>query len=352
MTYRVVQWSTGNVGAFALRAILQHPELELAGVWVSSEEKVGRDAGELCGLGPVGIAASHDAEALLALRPDCVCYTATSNNRPIEAIEDLGRILETGANVVSCSVAPLVHPGVLPPQMVEPLQKACLEAGSSLYVSGIEPGFASDTLPLTLSGLCERWESIRVQEIINYATYDQPELLFEAFGFGKPLDHTPPVLQPGTLSFAWGGALRLMADGLGIELDEIREVHERVPFEKPFTIGEHTLEPGTSGALRFEVQGIVGGQPALVVEHVTRLDDDLAPDWPSGRGGYRVTIEGTPRMQVQFEFEDERGDHTVGGVLITATRIVNAIPTVCEARAGLLSMLDLPLITGRGLHRS
>lgn len=352
MTYSVIQWSTGNVGAFALRSIMQHPELELVGVGAHSADKVGVDAGELCGLDPVGVIATRDDEALLALGADCVCYTATGDSRPIEAMQDMARILASGANLVSCSVAALVHPKSVPQQMIEPLAEACRKGGSSFFASGIEPGFASDTLPLVLSGLCERWESIRIQEIINYASYDQPELLFEAFGFGKPLDHTPPILRPGALSFAWGGSLHLMAEGLGLELDEVREVHDRRPTEQAIVVGGHTLEAGTCGALRFEVQGMIGGRAALVVEHVTRLDDALAPEWPSGAGGYRVSIEGTPRMQVDFEFADERGDHTVGGVLITATRLVNAIPAVCEADAGLMSALDLPLVTGRGLHGS
>ena len=120
---------------------------------------------------------------------------------------------------------------------------------------------------------------------------------------------------------------------------------------KPIRIGAHTVEPGTMAALRFEVQGIVGGRPAIVVEHVTRLDDDLAPEWPTGNGSYRVVIKGLPNMCCEFEFEDEHGDHAVGGVLLTATRLVNAIPAVCEAAAGLLSALDLPLVTGRGLYR-
>ncbi|MBW2268122.1 MAG: diacylglycerol kinase [Deltaproteobacteria bacterium] len=350
MSYRVIQWSTGNVGVFALRAILQNPELELVGVWAHSEDKEGVDAGELCGLDPVGITATTDAEALLALGADCVCYTATGDRRTIEAMEDMARILASGANLVSCSVAALVHPKSMPQPMVEPLAEACRKGNSSLFASGIEPGFASDTLPLVLSGLCERWESIRIQEIINYATYDQPELLFEAFGFGQPLDHTPPLLQPGVLSFSWGGSLHLMAEGLGLELDEVREVHDRIATEKAIAIGEHTIEAGTCGALRFEVQGIIDGKIVLVVEHVTRMDDAVAPEWPSGAGGYRVSIEGVPRMQLEWEFEDEQGDHTVGGVLITATRLVNAIPAVCEADSGLLSVLDLPLITGRGLH--
>ncbi|MBJ17906.1 MAG: diacylglycerol kinase [bacterium] len=350
MTFRVIQWSTGNVGAFALRAILQHPELELVGVWTHSQDKIGVDAGELCGRDPVGIAATGNAEALLALGADCVCYTATGDRRPMEAMRDLTQILSSGANLVSCTVAALVHPKSLPASMHDPLAEACREGASSLFASGIEPGFASDVLPLVLSGLSERWETIRIQEILNYATYDQPELLFEVFGFGKPLDQTPPILRPGALRFAWGGSLNLMAEALGLELEEIREVHERVPTEEVLVLGGHTLEAGTSGALRFEVQGIVAGRPALVVEHVTRLDDALAPEWPTGAGGYRIFIEGNPHMQVEFEFEDEEGDHSEAGLQLAATRLVNAIPAVCEAESGLLSALDLPLVTGRGLH--
>jgi 4-hydroxy-tetrahydrodipicolinate reductase len=204
-------------------------------------------------------------------------------------------------------------------------------------------------LPLTLSGLCQRWEEVRIYEIINYATYDQPTVLFDTMGFGTPLDHTPLLLTPQTLSFAWGGTVRLLADGLGVALDEIREKYEKRPAERPLQILGRTIEMGTMAALRFEVQGIVGGRPAIIVEHVTRLDDALAPDWPQGRGSYRVEIKGTPWMRCEFEFADERGDHAVGGVVLTATRLVNAIPAVCAAPPGLLSTLDLPLITGRGL---
>jgi len=352
MAYRVIQWSTGNVGHFALRCIIGHPELELAGVWVSSAAKAGKDAGELCGTAPVGVRATNDVDALLALDADCVCYTATADLRPFEAVEDICRILATGKDVVSSSLVPLVHPRSFFPEVVQKLESACRKGGTSFWTSGIDPGFANDVLPLTLSGLCERWDEIRVLEIINYATYDQPQVLFDTMGFGTPLDHTPLLLTPGTLSFAWGGTVRLIAEGLDVALDEIRETYEKRPAVKPIRIGKHTVEPGTMAALRFEVQGMIGGKPAIVVEHVTRLDDELAPEWPSGRGSYRVVITGTPSMRCEFEFADERGDHAVGGVLLTATRLVNAIPAVCRARPGLLSALDLPLVTGRGLRRT
>ncbi len=351
MAYRVIQWSTGNVGIFSLRCILGHPELELAGVWVHSDAKAGSDVGELCGREPVGVRATNDADALLALDADCVCYTATADRRPFEAVDDMCRILASGKNVVSSSVVGLVHPKSLHAKMTTQLEDACRSGGSSFLTSGIDPGFANDSLPLALSGLCERWEEIRIQEIINYATYDQPQVLFDIMGFGKPLDHTPLLLAPGSLTFAWGGTVRLLAEGLGVELDEIREVHERRPAKRLIEIGTHKVEPGTTAALRFEVQGIVDGRPAIIVEHVTRLDDDLAPEWPSGSGSYRVLIRGVPSMRCEFEFEDEHGDHAVGGVVLTAGRLVNAIPVVCEAAPGLLSALDLPLITGRGLMR-
>ena len=349
MPYRVIQWSTGNVGRFALRCIVGHPELELVGLWVHGAAKAGKDAGELCGLAPVGVRATNDADALLALDADCVCYTATADLRPFEALEDVCRILAAGKDVVSSSIVPLVHPRSFLPELRDRLADACRRGGTSFFTSGIDPGFANDLLPLVLSGLSERWDEIRILEIINYATYDQPQVLFETMGFGKPLDHTSLLLAPGSLTFAWGGTVRLLAEALDVELETIRESHERRPATRPIRIGAHTVQPGTMAALRFEVQGIVDGRPVIVVEHVTRLDDALAPEWPTGKG-YRVVITGTPTMRCDFEFEDERGDLAVGGVLVTATRLVNAIPAVCQAAPGLLSVLDLPLVTGRGLR--
>jgi 4-hydroxy-tetrahydrodipicolinate reductase len=347
----VIQWSTGNVGLYSLRHIIDHPELELVGLWAHSAAKAGKDAGALCGRPATGVKATNDVEALLAMKADCVSYTATADLRPFEAIEDIARILAAGKNVVSSSVVPLVHPKSFFPEVRDRLEAACREGRSSFLTSGIDPGFANDLLPLVLSGLAGPWEEIRIQEIINYATYNQPQVLFETMGFGQPLEAEPLLLTPGTLAFAWGGTIRLLAEGLGLDLEDIRQTYEKRPAVKAVRIGDRTVEPGTMGALRFEVQGIVDGKPAVVVDHVTRIDDALAPDWPTGNGSYRVLVKGTPGMKCEYEFWDEHGDHAVGGVLLTATRIVNAIPAVCRAAPGLLSALDLPLITGRGLLR-
>jgi hypothetical protein len=346
---RVIQWSTGNVGAFALRALIHHPRLELAGVWVHGEKKAGRDAGELCGLGPVGVLATQDADALLESDADCVVYTATADVRLMEAVDDVCRILRAGKNVVSSSLVSLVHPSHLGPDIQKKLEDACHEGGASVFFSGIDPGFANDVLPLTLSGLCERWTEIRIREVVNYATYDQPEVVLGTMGFGKPMDQVPILLMPGTLTVAWGGTIRLLAQGLGLELDGIEQEFECLPAPRDLGTPMGTIAEGTRAALRFEVRGVVGGQPRLVVEHVTRMHDDLAPDWPRSKGGYHVIIEGVPRMVCTLDMEDEHGDHAVGGVVLTATRLINAIPAVVAAEPRPLSALDLPLITGAGL---
>src|SRR5262249_6605340 len=168
-----------GVGHSALRCMSGHPEFELVGLWVHGAAKAGKDAGALCGLPPVGVRATTDADALLALDADCVCYTATADLRPFEALADIRRILASGKTAAPRSVAPLVRPRSSSPEVRDRLADACRQGSTSFLTSGVDPGFANDLLPLVLSGLCERWEEVRILEIINYATYDQPQVLFE-----------------------------------------------------------------------------------------------------------------------------------------------------------------------------
>ena len=346
MPYRVVQWSTGNVGRYALRGIINHPDLELVGLWVHSEDKAGRDAGELAGLDPVGVTATNSMDEVLALKPDCVCYTATADQRPFEALEDLTAILRSGANIVSSSMVMLVYPHNADASFVDPLVAACNEGGSSFLTSGIDPGFANDTVPLALAAASERVDSIRVMEILNYDTYDQATVLFDTMGFAHPPEEIPMLLQPGILGLAWGGTLRALAAGLGLELDDIEEHYERITTDETFEVPSGTVEKGTVAALRFEVRGMVAGNARVIVEHVTRLRDDIAPEWPQPAGGgcYRIIIEGEPRIVTDVQLMGQHdGDHNTGGLVGTAMRLVNAIPAVCDADPGLLSGLDIPL---------
>jgi 4-hydroxy-tetrahydrodipicolinate reductase len=352
-TYRVIAWSTGNVGRHALAGIDARPDLELVGLWVSSLDKVGRDAGELAGLGrTMGVNATDDVDALLALEPDVVVHTAMADHRLMEALADLERILRSGVNVVSSGPVFLQYPyGVVDPPMFEPVRDAAIEAGVSLFVNGVDPGFANDALPLVLSGVSERIDELRVAEILNYATYNQPMVIFDIMGFGRPIDDVPMILQPGVMTMAWGGVVRQLAAGLDVELDSVEEWYERMPATETFEVDSGTIEKGTAAALHFELRGIRHGRPVIVLEHVTRLHDDLAPEWPqpAGHGCYRVTITGEPNYTLDLQLLGSDGDHNTAGLKATAMRLVNAIPAVVEAPPGLLTALDLPPVYGRGL---
>ncbi|MEU2034407.1 NAD(P)H-dependent amine dehydrogenase family protein [Nocardia amamiensis] len=350
MTYRVVQWGTGNVGRHALAGVIAHPDLELTGVWVSGPAKDGMDAGTLAGLDrSVGVTATNDAEALLASRPDCVVYCSMTDNRLFEAVQDLQRILAAGINVVACAPVFFQYPyGVLPDELLKPVQEAAAQGNSSLWVNGIDPGFANDLLPLALAGTCLRIDQVRCLEIVDYASYDNREVMFDIMGFGKPVDDIPMLLQPGVLSLAWGGVVRQLAAGIGVTLDAVTETYERVPAPASFDIATGHIAEGTAAALRFEVRGMVGDVPVTVLEHVTRLRPDLCPDWPQPahtEGSYRVEITGEPSYTMDLVASSRNGDHNYATLVATGMRIVNAVPAVIAAPSGILTALDLPLVT-------
>ncbi len=354
MRYRVVQWGTGNTGSAALAATIGHPDLELVGVWVHSQKKAGRDAGDLVGVPDTGVLATNDTDAILALDADVVSYNASGDMRPHEAVDDMCRILAMGKNVISTSIVPLTYPPTGDKTMVSKLQAACEAGGTSWLTSGIDPGFANDQLPIVMAGWCEYVDTIRVRGVLNYATYDQAEILFDVMGFSKALDdESVPLFFPGALCYAWGGPINAMAAALGVELDDIRQTTERVAADHDIEVPSGHVPAGTTAAMRFEIQGMVGGEPLIVVEHVTRLARDLAPDWPQpvGKGHYDVTIEGNPSMTCTLQLEGTDGDENTGGVLATVMRLLNMIPAVVDAPPGVLSLFDLPLVSGLHLMR-
>jgi hypothetical protein len=364
VAFRVAVWGPGSMGVIALRGVIDHPELELVDLVVHSDVKGGRDAGQLCGADPVGVVATTDATALLGGYADVVVYAAAANLRPLEAVNDMVSILRAGKNVVSCSVVPLVYPNAVDAAFTDPLREAALAGGASFFTTGIDSGFANDVLPLALSGVARTIDSIRVTEMFNYATYPDATAVHDILGFGKPPEEVPFAATPGVFTFGWGPVLHQLADGLGVRVDDIAENVERIPATMSFDTPTGHVSAGTIAGMRSTLTGYVEGNPTFVVDHVSRMHDDIAPDWPqphisipprdlgyggaSGRGVYRVEIEGSPTMRCEFEMADDH-DHDLGARMAGASRMVNAIPAVCAAKPGLLSALDLPLITGKGL---
>jgi 4-hydroxy-tetrahydrodipicolinate reductase len=352
VSIRVVAWSTGNVGRHAIAGIDARPDLELFGVWVSNPDKAGRDAGDLAGLGrELGVAASNSVEEILALQPDVILNTAMADNRIFEALADIETQLRAGINVVASGPVFLQYPTGVAVGMAEGVTQAALDGGVSLFVNGVDPGFANDALPLVLTGVSERIEEVRCVEVLNYNTYDQWMILHDVMGFGMPEGEKSFLLNDGVLTMAWGSVIAQLAAGLGVELDEITEWYEQELAHETFDVDSGTIEKGTVAALHFEVRGMVNGKAVIVLEHVTRLHDDLGASWPkpAGAGCYRVVVTGEPNYTLDLQLLGTDGDHNTAGLKATAMRLVNSIPAVVDARPGLVTALDLPLVTGKGL---
>src|SRR6516162_5282042 len=282
MAIRVAHVGTGNVGRLALTELITNPQFEVTGLCVSSPEKVGKDAGALCGVGldagtVTGVAAVDDLDIVLAAKPDCVVYCAMGDTRLPDAMANVMRILAAGINVVGSSPGMLQYPwGVMPEKYIARVEDAARQGNSSIFINGVDPGFINDLIPFALASTCQQIEQVRCMEIADYATYDGAEVM-HYMGFGRPLDDTPMLLLPGVLSIAWGSAIRQLAVGLGIELDEITESYQREPAPEDFDIAVGRVAKGTMAALQFELKGMSNGRPAIVVEHITRLRQDLRP---------------------------------------------------------------------------
>lgn len=343
---RTVVWSTGGVGRNAVDAIARRADLELVGVWVHSADKVGRDAGTLCGGEPLGVLTTGDADELIALRPDCVVYAASGPERDAAAVPDYVRLLEAGINVVSTTSTMLIYPPCYySPELRDQLADAAASGNASFYASGIFPGFGSDQLALLLSTLSKTINRVTVTEVALNDHYPVAEVMTDAMGFARPLDFEPLMKSPGFIETAWKAPIHLMADALGVEVTEIRGTLDRRTTDRDIEVAFGTVPAGTCGAVRTRAAGVVGGREAIVVEHIIRMARDVAPDWPTSDhdATYRVDIDGEPDVHCAMTLGDAEG-HGAGRAAMTATamRVVNAIPFVVAAPAGLLSSLDLP----------
>ncbi|WP_428338914.1 NAD(P)H-dependent amine dehydrogenase family protein [Mycobacterium sp.] len=360
MVLKVIQVATGQVGRYALRSIIEHPDLELVGLLVHSPGKAGRDAGELCGLPDVGVRATTDLDQVLALEADCVAHYEwwDGGNRLPDIVNQVEKFLRSGKNVVSASLLPFVCPRTttVDPQFGQRLQAACRAGGVSLLNTGINPGWAADILPLVVTGLGQRIDHVRLTEIMDFSTYDHPEELLGGFGFGEPVEMIPPFYTRGSRTMAWREAtLESLAESLGVTLDDVQVEVQRAPAVAAIEYPFGKIEAGAAAAAFLKIHGIVGGKVVLSVEQVTRMHPHVAPDWPQplGVGGYRVLVEGDPRLELYLTMNDaaKPADPQAGPLFCTATPTVNSIPAICAAVPGVYSGPELGLLTGKGLIR-
>jgi 4-hydroxy-tetrahydrodipicolinate reductase len=333
----VVQWATGNIGTRSLRALIDHRHLELVGVHVHSPAKLGVDAGELCGAAPTGVLATGTIEDVLMLEPDCVLYMPQGCD-----VREVARLLAAGTNVVTTS-GEFHHPGSMPPAIRAEIEAACAEGATSIHSTGSSPGFISEAMPIALTSIQRRLDHLQIDEYADLSQRNSPELLFDLMGFGRdPAGFDDGRWVHGAQSF--GPSLRLVADALGLPLDDVEASGQVATAAHDTEIAAGPIAAGTVAAQQLIVDGVRGGEPLLSFRASWYCTSDLDPSWDLRPTGWRVTVDGDAPLAVEMPFPiplERMGELTPG---YTAHRAVNAVPAVCDAPPGIRTTVDLPQI--------
>ena len=337
---KVVQWATGNIGTRSLRGVIDHPGMELVGLWVHAEEKAGRDAGELAGRSPTGVMATNDIEAITALGADCVLYMP----RGLDA-DEICRLLEAGSNVVTTR-GELHHPASIEPALRERIEAACAAGGTSVHSTGSSPGFITEAVPLVLTSIQRRLDSVLIEESADMSARNSPDMIFNLMGFGTP----PAELSPGRLNHglhSFAPSLRVTAEAMGLPLDDVQASGEVAVATHDVEIAAGTVRAGTVAAQRTNVTGFHQGRPVIGFRSNWYVTTDLDPVWDLRPTGWRVVVEGDAPLDVALPFPfglEEMAERSPG---YTANRAVNAVPAVCAAAPGIRTSVELPQIIAR-----
>lgn len=343
--YRVVQWATGNVGSRSLRHVIEHRDLELVGVLVHGQDKVNKDAGELAGTAPTGVMATNSIEDVLALKPDCVLYMPH-----VCKIDDVCRILESGANVVSTRME-FQNPAALDPATAARLEAACQKGGSSIHASGSSPGFITEALPLVMASIQRRLDHLQIDEFADCSSRNSPEMLFDMMGFGAaPGEASAAQLKHKEMSF--GPSLQLVATTLGMPIERFEVTGAQGLARQDVHIAAGVVRKGTVAATKSTLTGYHLGKPIISMCTTWFVSDDV--DTSDGKpwefrspSGWHVVMQGDCPLDVVITFPVALEDYAEMTPGLTANRPVNAVPYVCEASPGIKTTVDLPQIIAR-----
>jgi 2,4-diaminopentanoate dehydrogenase len=336
-TYRVVQWATGNIGTKALRAVIEHPHLELVGLYVHSPDKVGKDAGELCDAESTGVVATSSIDDIVALGADCVLYMPQGCD-----IDEVCRILESGANIVTTR-GEFLRPASMDPAVRKRVDDACTKGGTSIHSTGSSPGFITEALPIVLLSMQRGLDLLQIDEFADMSSRNSPELLFQLMGFGgDPAKFDPRRFEH--LAQGFGPSLSLLADAVGLPIDSIEGGGDVAVATRDVEIAAGTVAAGTVAAQRPVVNGLRGGKPLMRFSANWYVTTDVEPAWELRETGWRVQVHGDTPLDVgiRFPVEPERYPQVSPG--FTAHPAVNAVAAVCDATPGIRTTFDLPKI--------
>ncbi|MDR7167349.1 4-hydroxy-tetrahydrodipicolinate reductase [Nocardia kruczakiae] len=361
---RVIVWGTGPQGSHGLRMVIDHPDLELVGVYAWSKQKVGLDAGELVGAGPTGVQVTDDVDKLLSLEADCLAYFATAANRQAEITADVVPFLERGTNVVSISHFDVQYPAHGRPEYVDPVREACERGDSSIFLTGEEPGFGFGQHLFSLLNLTGHIDRIDLIELSDGLRSYPGAPSLDMYGFQQPLDYLPPMFT-SEVGASWHiSTLRGIADYMGITVDEVRQTWDTAAFDRDYETAAYGLaKADLTAAIWWKVEALVGGTPVLVYNKILRLHEDAAPDWPSsslsgdGEGiTQRIEISGNPNLvnelyrPIHRSLTSSPKDPSSDDLGTTAVSAVRAIPWLCEAPAGIRVQHEAPAFPPRNVR--
>lgn len=342
--YRVVQWATGNVGSRSLRRMIEHPDLDVVGVWVHSSDKAGRDAGELAGLDPIGVKATNSIKDVLDLKPDCVLYMPHVCN-----YDEICQILESGANIVSTRME-LQNPKALDQAICARIEEACRRGNSSVHATGSSPGFISEAMPIVLTSIQRRLDLLQINEFADCSTRNSPEMIFQMMGFGaQPGAANQAQLDHMRSSFA--PSLQLTATALGLPIDNFEVSGAQGIARNDAHIAAGVVPAGTVAATKTTLTGVRDGKALMEFITTWFVSDDVETSdgktWDFRDSGWHILLKGDCPLDISISFPVEPENYAEMTPGLTAHRPVNAVPYVCEAPAGIQTTMDLPQIIAR-----
>ncbi len=355
MTYRVIQWATGGMGKNCLRAIIDHPAMELVGVYVYSRDKVGNDAGEIARRPTTGVIATNDVEAILALDADVVIHAARLAPPYGSHDADLLRLLAARKNVISLNG--YSHPAHWGGARLAALEAACRAGGTSLLGAGLNPGFAGEQLAIVATSVCTAIDHIEVVESVDCVPVRNPDYVFKALGFGADpaaVDLGDPHWGPAaSLNGMYEEVLAAMALQLGMTLERVETAHRAFAASQDLQVAAGQIERGRLAHFNWRWHGIVGGERKLTMSihwymERAHLDEPDPPLW-------RIHVRGQPGLTLSVELEKRAGDRspTSAEQIAVAGSVINAIPRVCAAPPGVMTRpLATPYSEGLATARS
>jgi len=343
--YRVVQWATGNVGSRALRRAIEHPQLDLVGVWVHGADKVGRDAGELAGLAPIGVKATNKIEDVLALKPDCVLYMPHVCN-----FDEICTILESGANIVTTRME-LQNPVAYDPAIAARVEAACQKGKTSIHATGSSPGFITEAVPIVLASLQRRLDYFTIEEFADVSSRNSPEMIFEMMGFGKqPGPANDAAIEHAKKSF--GPSLQLIATTLGLPIEKFELSGAIGLAREDVHIAAGVVPKGTIAAMKTTLTGMHNGKALMSFTSTwfisTDVDTSDGKEWEfRSPSGWHLVMMGDTPLDVQIFYPIPLEDYANMTPNLTAHRPINAVSYVCDATPGIKTIVDLPQIIAK-----